>query len=418
MWRDPAFRWFWAANSVSMAGKATTVVVLPILLFQLTGSASRTALLLTIQAVPYLTLGLVAAAIADRANRRMLMVGSNLVSAAALGSVPLAATLDMLSVTHVYLAALVSATVFVCFDAAYFGAVPAIVGRRHVVAANSAAESTYQIVNVVAPALAGALATVIGPAAVLWIDTGTLLISAVTLAGIRRPFGTRPAETPAGSGAARRVLTDIAEGLRYVRRHPLIWPLTIAGFGTSLTGGAVIGLLVVYGVRRLGLAEEDARIGWLYSAGAAGALLTAIALPSLARRLGAPRITLLAVAANLVFLLCLAGSVTLPMALVGMLLWQGTYSLIIVNGMALRQQLTPDRLQGRVNVTARMIAWGGQPFGAAIGGFLADHLSIQLTYLVMAIGVAISTVIVWSSALRHADADRVSLLVREADQPC
>jgi predicted MFS family arabinose efflux permease len=86
--------------------------------------------------------------------------------------------------------------------------------------------------------------------------------------------------------------------------------------------------------------------------------------------------------------------------------------------MALRQQLTPDRLQGRVNVTARMIAWGGQPFGAAIGGLLADHLSVQHTYLVMAIGVATSTVIAWSSALRRADGDTVSQLVREAEQPC
>lgn len=417
VWHDSAFRWFWASHSMSLAGTATTVVVLPILVFQLTGSASRTALLLTIQAVPYLIFGLVAAAVADRMNRRVLMVGCNVTSAAVLASIPVAAAMDALTVTHVYIAALVSATVFVWFDAAYFGAVPAIVGRRFMVPANSVIMSTFQIINVIAPAVGGALAALVSPATVLWIDAVSFLVSAVVLARIPRSFGTPVPAGMAGGRLVHRLAGDIAEGMRYVRRHPLIWPLTISGFGTSLTGGAVLGLLVIYGVRQLGLAEDDARLGWLYSAGAAGALLTAIALPRLARRLGPPRVTLLAVAANLVFLLGLALSPTLPIALIVMFAWQGTYSLVVINGITLRQQLTPDRLQGRVNVTARMIAWGGQPFGAVIGGFIADRATIQLTYLVMALGVAISTAFVWLSPLRRTDVAAVSRLVSEADQP-
>jgi len=391
-------------------------VVLPILVFQLTGSASLTALLLAIEAVPYLAFGLVAATIADRMNRRVLMVGCDLTNAAVVASIPVAAAMGVLTIAHLYIAALISATVFVGFDAAYFGAVPAIVGRRHVVAANSVIGSTFQIVNVIAPAVGGALAALASPATVLWIDAGSFLVSAVVLARIPRPFGTpAPADT-AGGRLVHRLAGDIAEGIRYVRRHPLIWPLTISGFGTCLTGGAVLGLLVIYGVRQLGLAEDDARLGWLYSSGAVGALLTTIALPRLTRQLGPPRITLLAVAANLVSLIVLALSTTLPVALVVMLVWQGTYSLVVINGITLRQQLTPDRLQGRVNVTARMIAWGGQPFGAAIGGFIADHATIQLTYLVMGLGVATSTAFVWLSPLRRTDVAAVSLLVSEANQ--
>lgn len=75
-----------------MAGSAVRRVVLPILVFQLTGSASQTVLLLVIEAVPYLLFGLVAAAIADRVNRRTLMVICNIVSAVAVASMPLATT--------------------------------------------------------------------------------------------------------------------------------------------------------------------------------------------------------------------------------------------------------------------------------------------------------------------------------------
>jgi len=67
----------------------------------------------------------------------------------------------------------------------------------------------------------------------------------------------------------------------------------------------------------------------------------------------------------------LAFVTALPVALV---VWGAASALNIANGVALRQQLTPDRLQGRVNVTARMIAAGGQPIGAAIGDLLADNI--------------------------------------------
>lgn len=63
--------------------------------------------------------------------------------------------------------------------------------------------------------------------------------------------------------------------------------------------------------------------------------------------------------------------------------------------------VTPDLLQSPVNATARMIAWGGSPFGAVVGGLLAEALDIRLTYLLMAVGVAISAALGWFSPLRE-----------------
>ncbi|MGH3765588.1 MAG: hypothetical protein ACRDTX_10650 [Pseudonocardiaceae bacterium] len=62
-----------------------------------------------------------------------------------------------------------------------------------------------------------------------------------------------------------------------------------------------------------------------------------------------------------------------------------------------------------------MIAWGGQPFGAAIGGFIADRLSISTTYLLLTVAIAGSAVLVWFSALRTAGTATVDRLVREAE---
>lgn len=250
---------FWAGSAVEIAGSQIRLVVLPVLVFQLTGSAAQTSILLTLVLLPYLVFGLVAGAVADRANRRLLMIGCDLVAAIAVVSIPVAAAAGTLTLTHIYLTAVLTGVTFVWHDAAQFGALPAIVGRARVAAAYGALISSDQVLNIGATALGGVLIATVGPATALWIDGASYAVAALTLALIPRPFGraVRAVHGSAGQPWAARLLPDIREGLRYVRRHRLIWPLTATGWGLGLTSGAVLGLLVVYGVRQLCLAEDD-----------------------------------------------------------------------------------------------------------------------------------------------------------------
>lgn len=138
LWRDRAGVLFWAARVISISGSTITAVVLPILVFQLTGSALQTALLATLEVLPYFVFRLLAGALADRVDRRRLMVGCNLAQALLVGSIPAAAALGVLTLTQVYVVVVLAMTAFVWFDAANFGALPALVGRGRVVEANSA----------------------------------------------------------------------------------------------------------------------------------------------------------------------------------------------------------------------------------------------------------------------------------------
>jgi MFS family permease len=70
-------------------------------------------------------------------------------------------------------------------------------------------------------------------------------------------------------------------------------------------------------------------------------------------------------------------------ALAAVAAWLFCYSMVTVNGIALRQELTPDRLQSRVNTAARMLGWGGFPLGALIGGAIAEVLPVRVTLLIM-----------------------------------
>ncbi len=174
---DGPFVRFWLAHTVTVTGTTVSSVLLPILVFERTGSPAQTSLVVAFAALPYLLLGLVAGAVADRSDRRRLMVGCELASAALVASVPAAAAFDALTLPHIYLVALGTATSFVWFDAANFGALPALVGRDRLVAATSALQSAEGVAYIVGPTIGGVLATAIGPATAMTVDAASYVVS-------------------------------------------------------------------------------------------------------------------------------------------------------------------------------------------------------------------------------------------------
>ncbi len=90
LWRDQSFLLFWLGRAISLLGSAITSVVLPILVYRLTGSAFLTSLLATFEVLPYFVFSLFAGEVADRVNRRWLMVSCDLLNTLLLGSIPVA----------------------------------------------------------------------------------------------------------------------------------------------------------------------------------------------------------------------------------------------------------------------------------------------------------------------------------------
>lgn len=400
LWKDRGFALFWGGRAVSLLGSAITSVVLPILVYHLTASALLTSLLTTLEVLPYLLFGLFAGEIADHVNRRWLMVGSDVLNALLLGSIPIAAWLHVLTISQIFAVALLSASAFVWFDAANFGALPMLVGSQRIVAANSAVTSMSTVVGIVGPAVGGGLAT-IGPASAISFDAVSYLLSAVSLLLIPRALSTLQLRNHGTQARFPRMLAGIGEGVRFIWRHRLVRVLTLVSFCLSFTGGAVNGLLVVYAVQALHLASNDARIGLLFTAGSAGSFVASVLLTPLSKRVPIGWITLTAMSFNLLLLIGFAWLSELSLALVVYACWGGSYTLTTTNGIALRQLVTPAPLQSRVNAYARMVGWGGTPFGAAVGGVLAQATTIRTAYLIMATGVIIGVVVGWFSPLRE-----------------
>ncbi|AEH09315.1 major facilitator superfamily MFS_1 [Candidatus Protofrankia datiscae] len=417
------FRLFLVSRAVSWVGSAMSLVAFPVLLYQRTGSAAAAGVLAGLEAVPYLVLGLPAGALVDRWDRRRTLVLTSVASGLVMASVPVASWAGALTTAHLFVAAVGVSSLFVFFDAAGFGVLPAIVGRDGVPAATAAMVSVSTVVNLTGPAVGGVAATTLGAPAVLALDALSYVVAALLLTRVRwdaQPGsadigsvgtgsvaggGTGDRGIAGGPGGGRRWVArtrrDIAEGLRYIWDHRVIRTLTLLGTGASVSGGAVSGLLVVVAVEQFGLADDDVRIGLLYAATAAGTLITSTFLSRIHRRVPIGMITLCALGGSWLALLCWSRNTMWLLGLGILVLWQAANSLVILNGIVVRQAVTPDRLQSRVNTTARMIAWGGTPLGAMLAGALADVWGTRGALLVTSSGVGVALLIGIGTSLRR-----------------
>ncbi|ORT53498.1 MFS transporter [Frankia sp. KB5] len=377
---------FLVARAVSWAGSAVTLVALPLLMYQHTGNAALTGLLAALEAIPYMVLGLPAGAWADRLDPRRVLVVSNLASGALLATIPLAEAFGVLFAAHLLVVAAASASALTFSDAAGFRALAALTPPGQMGVATGRLSSVSTVIGLAGPAAGGALAAGLGAGNAIALDAATFAASALLMA--RLPLGPTPLTGP--SSAARSLRADIAEGLRWVWRHRLVRTLTLLGVGNSLTAGFITGLVVVVAVRQLGLTTDDGRVGLLYAAAGAGSLLASLMLARVQRALPVGWVTLAGLAAGLVFLGCWAASRSLVTGALALLGWQAANTLVSLNGIVVRQTVAPLELQARVNTSARIIAWGGQPLGAAAGGVLAEHAGLGWALLLAGAGLAVS----------------------------
>lgn len=397
---DPDFRRYWLGRVLSTAGSMVTAIALPVLVYRLSGSPLLTALVTALEAAPYLLAGLFAGALADRWNRQRVMVAADLVNAGLISSVPIAYWLGGLTVAQVLVVAFLVQGVATFFDGANFGALPVLVGRAQVAQANAAVWSASSLVELLVPALAGLALAVMNPATLLALDALSFAASALAIRGIIRAMS----EQRAGRAPLRPrvVFADIAEGVRFLVRHPGVRTMTIVGSIQSFAGGGFMALMVVWTDRVLHIGTSGLRFGLVYGAWGIGALAAASVLPRLLRRMQPAGITLYALPASAALGVVTPLMPTWPLAAIALLVWGSAYVLVIVNSISYRQQVTPEHLLGRVNTAGRMLSWGvGWTLGSVAGGVLGSHFGVRTGMLVLGVFAFTGVLVAWTSPLRR-----------------
>ncbi len=395
LFRHHDFRQLFFGDTISQFGTQLTMLALPVLAIRVLGAdAFQMGLLATCEFLAFLVIGLPAGAWVDRWRKQRVLIANDLLRAVALGSLPLAWALDVLTFAQMLVVALVIGCCTVFFDVAYQSYLPDIVEPDHIGEGNAKLQASQSVAMIGGPALAGVLIKVLGAPL-------TILFDAVSFAGsalfIRR---IRHVDTPPPREDRRPLHIEIREGLAFVLKHPLLWRITAC---TSLSNffGSVSGAMLVLYALRIGL--DEGQLGLGFGIGAAGGLLGALVATRVTAWVGEGRVIPLSsfVWMPAAFLMALAGTVIDPMAaIIGYMLLK-SFGVVLYNvtQVSFRQRLCPRNMLGRMNASIRFLVWGVMPIGSFVGGLIGHNYGLRAVFWVEAVGVIIAALPVLISPL-------------------
>ena len=394
LWRNREFTVVLFGQGVSALGDAVNVTALPLLVVLLTGSGTQMGIVGVLQTLPHLVLGLPAGALADRWDRRKVMLGCDLGRALLTALVPLSFWLGIPTMPVVYTVTAPIGALSVLFLAAYTAVVPSLVGRRQLGQANSYFQALASMGFVLGPGIAGVLVGWIGPGPTLAVDALTFAVSAATLLLITRPL--RAEAAPKGGSLRREVMA----GLAYIW-HNRVLRASIAFWSfVSVAIAPIVPVLTYYVTQDLRLPASS--LGIVISGWGGGSLLGSLVAARVTRgRLGLLMLCGNVVTGMLIFLHAFLSSVP---AMAAVTTGIGVVdAVVLVSYLTLRSSQTPDALLGRVSSSARMLSFGLAPVGMLAGGVLLDAIGGAGTLMLMGVFVVlISPLFAFSGSLRGA----------------
>lgn len=386
------FRWLLGSSWASNLSDGILLAVGPLLVASLTRDAFLVSLAATVQWLPPLVFGLLAGAVTDRVDRRLLVVAANLVRVVVFVLLTTAVATTAVSITAVLASLFVLATAEVFADNTTSTLLPTLLDRDDLAIGNARVQTGVVTLNQLAGPPVGAALFTAGAAWAFGAQAVLVALAAVLVSRIALP--------PTGRDTATRshLWADITEGVRWVRHHPAIRTLVITIFTFNITFGAAWSVLVLYATRRLELGEVG--FGLVTTVMAAGGLVGTVSYGRITRRISLGDLMRIGLVIETLTHLALALTsspwVAMPVFFVfGMhaFVW-GTTSITI------RQRAVPRQLQGRVGSVNLVGTMGGLVVGSLLGGVLAQRAGITAPFWFAFLGSAIFLLLIWRP-LRH-----------------
>ena len=384
LWRHADFRKLWAALTIDQFGVTITFLATQLTAVTFLGaSAFQMGLLLAANSLPALLIGLFVGVWVDRLRRRALLIAASIGRAAVLVCIPLLALRDLLSIEHLYVLSFLFGTLSLVFSVAHRSYLPSLIPRAQLVDGNSKLELSRSAAAIGGPGMAGVLIQIVTAPFAILAHAGSMLVTAVLIGAIR------VREAVPASEPDRRVLRDVREGLGFVFSNSLLRSIASATACFAFFNAIVDVILLLYVSEELGL--SPGAIGLVFGVGNLGLLLGAM----LPRRLTAwiglgPALVLGLLMTGISDLLIplTSGPYLLVLLILAMAQFMFGAGFIVfnINQVSLRQALTPDRMQGRMNATMTLMLNGIFPIGSIAGGLIGAYLGLRTTLVLAAIG--------------------------------
>jgi len=390
----------WIGQLLSQIGDQCLLIAAITLITDL--SASPLAILIPAIsiALPQVLFGLVGGVVADRWNRKWVMVGSDLARALLVLAVLLVRTTGHLWV--LYLAAAGLALMGTFFYPARNAAIPNLVPGSLLLAANGFIQGSYIIALIVGPMAAGLMVELWSMQGAILFDSGTFLVSALTVLALRLPASQEGRSTLAVHGS---MWQDMKVGLAFVRHsQPLRRVLYVTAVAT-LGIGAVVLLAIPHLKAQLGAGGLE--YGGAMSVLGFGSVLGGVIVSRLSRRLSTNFIVggMLIVAGMAVCAFAYAPNYIMVLISVMML----GMCIVVARGAldTIAQILSPDEIRGRIQSTVNLIVASGTALAEGLSALLGHFLGVQTVFVAAGLLTALAGVAAVFALREAARATRV-----------
>jgi predicted MFS family arabinose efflux permease len=394
-----SFRWLLASSWVSNTGDGLAIAAGPLLVASQTHRPLLVALAGLLQRLPWLVFGLHAGALADRLDRRLMVIVCDLLRACVLVVLSVTIATGHVDITLVLVAMFLIGVTEVFGNTTTRTLLPMVVPKSDLGLANARLMTGFITVNqLVGPPL-GAFLFAAGMALPFVTQAVAVGLGVVLIARIATPPGSVRDDV---DGHVRR---DIADGIRWLMAHPAVRTLALVIIVFNITWGAAWSVLVLYATQRLGMGEVG--FGLLATLAAAGGLVSTARYGWLEKHI--PLATLMRGCLTLEVLMHLGLALNrLPWVAMIIMFGFGAYSFVWGTvSQTVRQRAVPTEYQGRVGSVYLVGVFGGLVIGQALGGAIADRWGLAAPFWFAFVGSAITLVLIWRSLGHIAHADQL-----------
>lgn len=406
--KDKDFLRLWAGQTISLFGSLLSRTTIPFTAaLVLKATPAQVAWLAAADLVPGLLVGLFAGAWADRVRRKPLLIGADIARALLLTTIPLLSWQGVLRMEHLLVVGLITGVLNTLFDVAYGAYLPTLVGTRHVAESNARLTATASAAEVGAFGISGWLVQWFGAPVAIGIDAASFLLSALSLAAIRRPEP-HPAPAPQAIEVAElkegSLRQEILEGMRVVAQEPLLRVLVATNLLLDFSF-RLFGTLIILFITNT-LKVPPSIQGMVFALGGVMSLLGALAIGPITRHIGfgnALTLGVLAAGVGILFVPLAPGATALGISLLilNQVVTDPGYTIFEIHQTSLRQSVTPNHLRGRVEATFRFLGIAARLLGLAAAGYLGERLGLRSAMLLGATGACLAALPLALSPVRR-----------------
>lgn len=394
LWRHSDFMRLWAAQTVSSIGARIAREGLALAsVLTIDAKPFQLGILAALIMGPSVVVGFFAGGFVDRSRKRAIMVGTDVIRALVLLSVPVAAWFHILRMEQLYVVGALIGGANILFDISDHAYLPHLIGRDALMEGNTKLSTTESLAEVGGPALAGILVQALTAPFAIAVNAATYVVSALFLGAIatKEPV-------PENAKIRPTLLSDLAQGYSAMAATPVLRPLLFMSIVSPLFGGVFSALYVIFAIKTLGL--SPALMGLTVAVGGIGSLAGTAISRRFAAWLGIGRaivVGFVVSAVSAIFVPLASGPLVLKLAslMVAQFVGDSMAVAAMIPAASLRQSLIPRDRLGRAAAFLSVGAGASAVVGALTGGALGSAFGPRMALFASVAGLVVMPV--WAS---------------------